>query len=531
MVEDGLHLSGYDVVRLLGSGASGAVWLARERATGEPVALKRLVGVTGIAARDRLRREAALLAGVEHPHVVRLRAVAGDGDAMVLVLDLAAGGSLAALLASRVRLSPGEVVTIAVPLAEALAAAHARGVVHGDVTPANVLFTADGRPVLGDLGVSRLVGAPAGRPHGTAGYLDPSGDLGPAGDVHGLAATCLAALAGQAPYDGMGARRAGPLAAGPLPAVLERALDPDPSLRPSAAELAASVFDAARAEPVRLVTGDPATTACGGAGGGADLAPELPVTHPVARPVGSPGAPGAGAAAPRAARPRAGGRHARAGVPVGRRLARGWRAGLTALLGATGLAMAAVTGIAWAGADSEPPAGVTASTHAAASAAQPAAAASTPASSADPSRPSPPAVEPSNAATPANWAAVLDRLDRARARAFATGDLDLLNRVHAPGSPTLARDRASLAALLRAGLRAEGLRLRLHAVSVVGSQRAGGAPAGPVTLRVEDSMTGYRLVSVDGTVVAERPDRARAAWTVTLRRSPGGWSIAQVLRL
>ncbi|MGH8894459.1 MAG: protein kinase domain-containing protein, partial [Actinomycetes bacterium] len=135
----GLDVPGFEVVELLGYGSEGEVWLAREHASGAPVALKRVRGGSDLAARDRLRREAAVLAGVDHPHIVRLRSVVGAGDDLVLVLDLATGGSLARLLASR-RLSPGEVVTIAVPLAQALADVHSRGLVHGDVTPANVLF-------------------------------------------------------------------------------------------------------------------------------------------------------------------------------------------------------------------------------------------------------------------------------------------------------------------------------------------------------------------------------------------------------
>ncbi len=112
-----MRVPGFDAVELLGYGSQGEVWLAREHATGEPVALKRLLAGADLAARDRLRREAAVLAGVDHPHVLRLRSVVGAGPDLVLVLDLATGGSLARLLATRGRLSPGEVVTVAVPLA------------------------------------------------------------------------------------------------------------------------------------------------------------------------------------------------------------------------------------------------------------------------------------------------------------------------------------------------------------------------------------------------------------------------------
>ncbi len=76
------------------------------------------------------------------------------------------------------------------PLAQALASVHAQGLVHGDVTPANVLFAADGRPMLSDLGISRLLGSPAAEVGGTGGYLDPAvvagAAPGPASDVHGL---------------------------------------------------------------------------------------------------------------------------------------------------------------------------------------------------------------------------------------------------------------------------------------------------------------------------------------------------------
>ena len=151
---------------------------------------------------------------------MRLRAVVGAGDDLVLVLDLAPGGSLARLVAGRGPLPPGEVVTVAVPLAQALADVHARGLVHGDVTPANVLFAADGRPLLSDLGVSRLLGEGSTETAGTSGFVDPAvlaGGTRPAADVHGLAATCVAALTGSPPYDDGGARVRPPGRVAPAP--------------------------------------------------------------------------------------------------------------------------------------------------------------------------------------------------------------------------------------------------------------------------------------------------------------------------
>ncbi|MDP9390489.1 MAG: protein kinase [Actinomycetota bacterium] len=121
---------------LLGRGGSGEVWRAVPRRGGAPVAVKVLVA----GDPERQAREAALLGALDHPHLVRLVEVVHQprrgGEARVaLVLELLAGGSLAALLARRSRLRPGEVVTAIAPVAAALAHAHRNGVVHGDLSP------------------------------------------------------------------------------------------------------------------------------------------------------------------------------------------------------------------------------------------------------------------------------------------------------------------------------------------------------------------------------------------------------------
>jgi hypothetical protein len=486
-----MHLAGYDAVELLGYGSGGEVWLARERATGLPVALKRLRPGADLATRDRLRREAAVLAGVDHPHVVRLRSVHGDGDALVLVLDLAAGGSLARLLATRSRLAPGEVVTIAVPLAQALATVHGQGLVHGDVTPANVLFAADGRPLLSDLGVARLLGTGPGEVGGTRGYLDPAvlagAAPGPASDVHGLAATCLTALTGHPPYDEQGHRLELPDGTHPgLRATLEAALAPDPADRPTAEALAVAMFDAAAAEPVRFERR--------GAVPGETLV-HRPVTGPVVAPpthqVGT---------GPRAAeQPVAVASRRRRLRTPGPRL-RGRGAVAVACAGVA-LTLAAVTGIAWAGADQVPRAaglrGRAATT---------------------PSR------EATSPAAATGWASTLGALDRARSVAFARGDQAGLRAVYAPGAPALDRDQRVLARLTGAGLRAEGL--RLTATSVATADRSGDR----VRLAVTDVMPPYRLVDAGGTVVASRPGRGARSWTVVLARAGGQWLVYDVVR-
>ncbi len=455
-----MQLPGFDVVELLGFGSSGEVWLARERATGVPVALKRLRAGADLAARDRLRREAAVLAGVDHPHVVRLRGLHGDGDALVLVLDLAARGSLARLLATRRQLSAAEVVTIAVPLAQALAAVHAQGLVHGDVTPANVLFAADGRPMLSDLGIARLLGSPAAEVGGTGGFLDPAGagtgSPGPASDVHGLAATCLAALAGRPAYDELGARLQVPPGTPPaLADALERALAPGPSDRPTAEEFALAVFDSGPAEPVGFdasVSGGPGLVP----GAVSVAAVAVPPTHQAAvrSVVDEPASP----AAARSRRlPRRPGRLPR--VP-GRAVAGAAAAALV-------VGLAVLAGVTWSAADRTPVAAGRSSDREVRADSAP----STPARSGRPA--AQPAADP--AAAQSEWAGTLAALDADRSRAFAAGDPERLRTVYASDAPALHRDTAVLRRLTAAGLRAEGLRLAATEVVVAGRSAGAGA--------------------------------------------------------
>ncbi len=530
------EVAGYELRRVLGRGSGGEVWLASERATGEAVAVKCVRPGADIAVRDRLRREAAVLAGIDHPHVLRLRGVAGciGSDEVALVLDLATGGSLARLVARRGPLSPGEVVTVLVPLAEALAEVHARGVVHGDVTPANVLFAADGRPVLADLGVARLVAG--GSPvvdAGTPGYRDPhpGWGAGPASDVHGLAATCFLALTGAPPYevgdgDGLEAgtcdrrdrdrsdrdRSAARLPAaagqGPVLELLEQVLDAPPAERPAAAELARRAFATCRAAPVRLEPGalvDPVD----GPGEGAPL-----TVVSSRRRVAPPGVAAGSAGSAVSTGPRTHRRARAAGRPA---LLRRWRQAVTALLGAVAVATAAVTGIAWAGSGSgsAPARGLAASAGAAGestaggSTAGESAGRTGPASSSEPEQ---------------SWAEVLGALDAERSAAFAAGDVDRLARVYTAGSPAGRRDRRQLTGLRGAGLRAEGLRLRILRVTELRrTQRH-------VRLRVVDVLRPHRVVDGSGVLVEHRPGRTAVTWTVTLALEGGRWQVYDVTR-
>ncbi|HET6953758.1 MAG TPA: serine/threonine-protein kinase [Acidimicrobiales bacterium] len=267
----------YELDRQIGAGAAGTVWKAHRRGpVTRVVALKRLRAGSGAVDLARIRREATLLTELDHPHVVRVLEVIQDGDGVALAMQFAPGGSLDDLLAERGRLAPGQVVAVAAPVADALASAHRRGVLHGDVKPANVLFTSDGEPLLTDFGVARTLGrVTTDQPGGTAEYLAPELLDGavpdPGADVYSLAVVCYLALAGAVPYTGTSplavvrAADAGvhrplhdvPGVPGALAAVVERGLARAPHQRfPSADEFARALRGAV--PPAEVVLPGPA---------------------------------------------------------------------------------------------------------------------------------------------------------------------------------------------------------------------------------------------------------------------------------
>jgi hypothetical protein len=292
----GFTVPGFDVDQRLGRGWGGELWSARGRATGRPVLLRRLAVCEDVATHDRVRRAAARLVGLQHAHLVALRGVLSVEGAVVLVHDHVPGIALDRLLAERGPLEEGEVVTLVVPLAQALAAVHAAGLVHGRVSPSSVLCSDDGGPMLADTGIAALID---GRDRSAK-----SSD-----DVRDLALTCRIAL--------------GPAArAGPLAAVLQTAADDDAARRPSASELAAAVFAITAAAPINHVS----------SGSGPVTQPTKPTTARLAR-----------------RRPH---RHRRTSRGSPRRAYRRW-VGL--LVGVGAAAAAALCGLAWAGVDQGAP--------------------------------------------------------------------------------------------------------------------------------------------------------------------------------
>jgi len=206
---------GYRILRLLGRGGMGAVYLAREESLERLVAVKVLSHERGLDAtsRERFRREARTAARLMHPNIVPLHAF-GEADGMMyLVMGYVSGESLAARLARDARLGIGEARRIVAELAEALDHAHRQGVVHRDVKPDNVLIEDEsGRALLADFGVAKALGAggtmtQAGSVVGTPDYMSPeqaAGHLNVDGrsDLYSLGALAYALLAGRPPFDG-----------------------------------------------------------------------------------------------------------------------------------------------------------------------------------------------------------------------------------------------------------------------------------------------------------------------------------------
>ncbi|ALE91858.1 hypothetical protein AOC05_05140 [Arthrobacter alpinus] len=263
-------IAGYDAVRLLGSGSQGSVWLVAEKNGGAHLAAKCFWPVAGGTGAEQVpgsrhnesevTQEWRVLAQCDHNHLIRVHelvALAGGGEGgWALLMDYAAGGSVRDVVAARGPLTVGEAVTVLSPMGQVLSFLHGRGVIHGDLAPGNILFSAHGKPLLGDLGFARLVGQGGPSGGGTPGFRCPVEDvLTQSSDVFSLAAVGWFALTGRPPpptRDRMPLSMYVPGVPAELTAALEAGLDERAWHRPTAAAFAQAVFRSARAEPLAL---------------------------------------------------------------------------------------------------------------------------------------------------------------------------------------------------------------------------------------------------------------------------------------
>jgi serine/threonine-protein kinase len=298
----GGHVGGrYRLIERLGTGGMSVVWRGHDEILGRAVAVKVLSPQLAADStfRDRLRQEALAAARLCHPHIT---GIFDFGESPLdehrtvpyVVMELNDGESVSARLRGQGPFAWRDAVVIAVEVASALATAHARGVVHRDVTPANVMLTGAGAKVV-DFGISALVGqrdaTPDGSLLGTPAYLAPErlggGQVSPAADVYSLGLLLYRTLTDRFPWPAGNTTEAlrAHLFADPEPVPLLpgmprevaelclRCLAKRPGDRPAAAELAGKLATLVGMQPII-----PAVAS-------RDLTPgRRPSPHPILRP-------------------------------------------------------------------------------------------------------------------------------------------------------------------------------------------------------------------------------------------------------
>ena len=263
----------YRLIERIGRGGVSDVWRGVDERLGREVAVKLLHEDTDDAFRRRFTDEARRAAAISHRNVVTVYDAVADGPAFI-VMELVRGSTLDEMVRTRGALSVDQAARVVSQVADALDAAHARGIVHSDVKPGNVIVDGDGVAKLTDFGIARAVeSAPDHDLVGTPRYVAPEVVRGeaptPRSDVYGLGLLAYELIAGMPAFDSADTQqllrarletvpRLRSVRLGVSPAVdlaVSRALDPDPVHRyPSAGAFADAFIAAARDRDSTVVT-------------------------------------------------------------------------------------------------------------------------------------------------------------------------------------------------------------------------------------------------------------------------------------
>ena len=272
-----LSVPGYEILQELDRGGMGVVYKARQVGFNRIVALKMILSGAhaGAAERRRFRIEAEAVARLQHPNIVQVYEV-GEHDGMpYFSMEFCPGGSLGQKLQGT-PLAPKEAARLVETLAQAVQAAHDKGVIHRDLKPGNVLMAEDGTPKVVDFGLAKQMDAAgqtqSGAVMGTPSYMAPEQaagqvkEIGPATDVYALGAILYECLTGRPPFKGptmldtltqvqsnepVRPRQLQPTTPRELEAICLKCLEKQPRRRyGAAADLAADLGRWQRGEPV-----------------------------------------------------------------------------------------------------------------------------------------------------------------------------------------------------------------------------------------------------------------------------------------
>jgi serine/threonine protein kinase len=209
-------VSGYEILGVIGSGGQGVVYRARHIGLDRIVALKILRDSqeSGPEQGARFRREARVIARLDHPNIVRIYGFDESAGRLFLSMEYLGGGSLKDRLGRQGLFAAQEAVELLLALVPAVEHAHQKGVVHRDLKPANVLFTAEGDARIVDFGVAKIFDDSAGQHTrtgailGSPSYMAPEqaagkiSQVGPATDIYALGAILYEILTGRPPFSG-----------------------------------------------------------------------------------------------------------------------------------------------------------------------------------------------------------------------------------------------------------------------------------------------------------------------------------------